>query len=244
MTLPNRVIEKDRTLRRSADELMKLRWHWTLDETNGKRVGFSEYARQVGTDEARIRGDAKAWGKYQQMKDSAPGGLIACPGAPQTPDDFREMEKLSEERQLAARAVARNTGKSVGNVAKHKKEEVSAVVNTARERAADRGTTVEHEIERAADWRAKAANAAQREKDERRRRSTAAFIKIEGDIGAAIQRLRKVLTAAEDVDFSDEESELIAAALGKLRALLNLIDLRIAGETDIDWDAEFEKLTS
>jgi len=53
MTLPARVIERDHTLAKSADELMKLRWHWTLDESNAKRVGFSEYARSVGASEGR-----------------------------------------------------------------------------------------------------------------------------------------------------------------------------------------------
>ncbi|MPZ14298.1 MAG: hypothetical protein GEU73_07715 [Chloroflexi bacterium] len=69
------------------------------------------------------------------------------------------------------------------------------------------------------------------------------YIEIEGHVGAAMQRLRRVLEIGEGVDFDADETDLIAEALGKLRALLSLIDLRITGTTDIDWDAELERMT-
>jgi len=105
MTLPARVIERDHTLAKSADELMKLRWHWTLDESNAKRVGFSEYARSVGASEGRVRGDAKAWQAYQQSRDSSRSRRTAMPGAAQTPSDFRALGQLSEQKQQAAKAA-------------------------------------------------------------------------------------------------------------------------------------------
>jgi len=240
-TLPTEVVAADRRLQRSADDLMQLRWHWTLDEANSDRVGFSAYAREVGVSEGAVRNAAHAWADYVRS-DSYAG--VRTPGAPQTPDDFRELRKLSGDRQEAAKAIASVTGVPVGNVAKHKRDEVDAVVSTARERAVDRGTTVEHEIERAADWRAKARKAAEREQDEKKKAHGLRYIEIEGHVGAAMQRLRKILDAADDVQFTDEERELLTESLGKMRALLNLIDLRIAGETNIDWDAEFEKLAN
>jgi hypothetical protein len=239
-TLPTTVIEKDRKLQRSADELMELRWHWTLDETNPERVSQREYARQVGVDQSKINVDANAWADYLAAQSDAQQGIT--PGAPQSPGDYRTLRKMSGERQRATKAVAKATGKAVSTLATHDRGEVDAVLNTARERAVDRGTTVDHEFERAAEWRAKTRKAAEREKDEHKARSTARFIEIEGDLGAAMQRLRNVLNAAEDVPFSDDERELLTASLGKLRALLNLIDLRIAGETKIDWDDEFQKI--
>jgi hypothetical protein len=239
VSLPTTVIEKDRKLQRSADELMELRWHWTLDETNPDRVSHAEYARQVGVDRKQISDDAHGWADW--LKDQSAGTRM--PGQPETPGEYRQLRKLSSERQTAARAVAATTGRAVGNVARHQRDEIDAVVSTARERAVDRGTTVEHEIERAAEWREKARKASEREQDERRRRSTARFIEIEGDLGAAMQRLRKVLATAEDVEFTDEERDLITTSLEKMRALLGLIDMRIAGETNVDWDTELQKLT-
>lgn len=239
--LPNEVVESDRKLQRSADELMELRWHWTLDESNPNRVGFTTYAREVGVSEGAVRNAAHAWADYLKA-DSY--GAVRTPGAAQTPSDFRELRKLSADRQEAAKAVAATTGAPVDRVARHQRTEVDAVVNTARERAADRGTTVDHEIQKAAEWRAKSRKAAERQKDERQKAHTLQWLKIEGHIGAAMQRLRKALDASEDVQFTDDERELLIGSLGKMRAVLNLIDLRIAGETNIDWDTELEKLVN
>lgn len=240
--LPTEVIQTDHKLQRSADQLMELRWHWTLDETNPDRVEMAAYGRQVGTDRSRISRDAHAWADY--LKATRAASSTRTPGAAQTPTDFRALANLNAERQEAAKAVARTTGTSVGNVANNKRDEVDAVVSTARERAIDRGTTVDHEIQKAAEWRAKTRKAAEREKDDRKKASTLRFVEIEGHIGAAMQRLRKILDAADDVAFTNEERELLTESLGKMRALLNLIDLRIAGETDINWDAELQKLVN
>lgn len=241
MNLPAEVVQTDQRLQRSADELAKLRWHWTLDESNPDRVSFREYARQVGRGEQAIRAAANG---YQAFLDAGAYGTVRAPGQPQTITDHVELAKMGAERQEAVKAVAKHTGRNVVDVASNKRAEVDAVVNTARERAVERGTTVEHEIERAAEWREKARKTAEREQDEKRKASTLRYIEIEGHVGAAMQRLRKVLTSAELVDFTNEERELIADSLGKLRALLNLIDLRITGQTDVDWDSEFEKLVS
>jgi len=241
VTLPTTVVEQDRTLQRSADQLMELRWHWTLDETNPERVSQREYARQVGVDQSKINVDANAWADYLAGQSDAQQGIT--PGAPQSPGDYRTLRKMSGERQQATKAVAKATGKAVSTLATHDRGEVDAVLNTARERAVDRGTTVEHEIDRAAEARARARKAAERDADERRQASTARYLEIEGHLGAAMQRLRKVLDSSKDVEFTDEERELLVATLGKLRALLGLIDLRIAGDTDVDWDAELTKLT-
>lgn len=241
-TLPAEVVETDRKLQRSADELMELRWHWTLDETNDDRVSQHAYARQVGVSQPAVNRDANAWANW--LRAQRDNRSVITPGSPQTPSEYRELQRLSAERQEAVKAVARTTGHTVGTVARHKTDEVEAVVSTARERAVERGTTVEHEIERAAEWREKSRKAAQREQDEHRQRSTLRFIEIEGDIGVAMQRLRKILKAADDVAFTDEERELISESLSKMRALMNLIDLRIAGETHVDWDGELQKLVN
>lgn len=239
-SLPAEVVETDQRLARSADELMALRWHWTLDESNPDRISKSEYARQVGRDEATIRRDANAWAAWLEQESAGNGREL---GTPQTPSDFKELSKLSGERQEAAKAIAAATGKTPANVSANRRDEVDAVLNRARNRAEERGTRVEDEIGRAAEWQTKARKTAERDRREKRDAHGMRYIEIEGHVGAAMQRLRRVLEIGEGVDFDADETDLIAEALGKLRALLSLIDLRITGTTDIDWDAELERMT-
>ena len=63
--LPESVIKEDRRLSRGAEELCKLRWHWTLDESNPQRISMREYARQVGVRHPAIVKDANAWEQYR-----------------------------------------------------------------------------------------------------------------------------------------------------------------------------------
>ena len=44
------------------------------------------------------------------------------------------------------------------------------------------------------------------------------------------------------MDFTDEEMELLRSTVSSINAILTLLDLRMAGTPDIDWDAELEKI--
>lgn len=250
MTLPKSVIKKDHDLEQDYEaigsELMELRWHWTLDESNPKRVPIREYAREVGRAESGIRADANGWAASIAANAAHGDVRSETPGQARTPNDFRELAKLGAEKQYAAEAIAKVSGKSAGNVARAKREELTAVVNRARERAERKGRAgteaVIEEIDTVVEWDAKAAATRARVREQDKKRHTSRYIEIEGDLGVAMQRLRKVLNVAEGVGFTEEEIELMTVSLGKLRALMNLIDLRIAGETNIDWDAEFQKI--
>jgi hypothetical protein len=57
-------------------------------------------------------------------------------------------------------------------------------------------------------------------------------------------RLRQVAEAVEGVTFTDDESEILIDDLGKVRARISLIELTLGGGSNIDWDNEFQKLTS
>lgn len=238
--LPALVIEKDHRLQKASDELLELRWHWTLDESNSDRVTFVEYARQVGVSDKAVANSANGWAAYLATD---PNELVR-PGQPQRPGDFVELAKLGAEKQQAVKAIAKNTGEAITTITTGKREEIADVVNTARERAITHGTTVEHEIDKAAEWREKTRQASKRETDEHKAKHTMRFVAIEGHIGVAMQRLRKILDEAEGVDFTGEEKELLVDSLAKLRALLNLIDMRIAGNTNVDWDSELQKLVN
>ena len=66
--LPSEVVEKDKQLdgeiARKVGELMELRWHWTLDETNPDRVTVAAYGRAVGRARQVISRDAIAWARW------------------------------------------------------------------------------------------------------------------------------------------------------------------------------------
>jgi hypothetical protein len=245
MTLPAHVIAMDSKLEAAFDDasnsLMEHRWHWTLDESNPKRVSISEYARQVGKSRQTISADANGWADYTaSTRKARPAGKV--PGQAKTPEEFRQLANLGAEKQAAAEAIARTTGRSINSAARDH-EALNAVVSKARDKAARRGTTVEHEIDQAAAERERASKAAAKLKDERKKRMTAAYISIEGDIGAMLQRGKKILKTADAIEFGADETELLADALGKLRALLNLLDMRFTGEANVDWDAELEKIS-
>lgn len=241
--LPLKVVEEDHQLAKAADKLMKLRWRWTLDDSNPKRVGFRVYAREVGVGESRIRSDAKAWSKYQVVS-SLPRDRVK-PGTPTSPADFRALEQLGEERQVAAKAVAKATGRSVSSVARDKKGEVKAVLSKARERASKKGTTVEHEVTEVAESRVKTDQRNAEAEKAHKAAHTAAFIDYEGDAGALMQRMKKMFKALEGVEFDDTELELIAETNGRVDAMWNLLKLRSTKEVPtIDWDLEFQKITS
>jgi len=241
MALPTNVVEKDHKLQKSANELMALRWHWTLDKANPERVAQREYARQVGVDQSTVNRDANAWADYLAAQSDAPKGIT--PGAPQTPQDFRQLRKLRSDRQEAAKAIAAATGDKVGNVAGNKAEEVDAVMGIAQNRAAEKGTTVEHEIQEAAEWRARARRADKKIRDDRKERHGLRYLSIEGKVARMIRIGGEILEATEGTLFDADERELLTESVGKLRALLNLLDLRIAGQVDVDWDAELTKIT-
>ena len=62
--LPSTIVLQDQELEAQRDDasasLAKLRWQWTLDESNPKRVSIRSYAEQVGRAEKTIRSMAKA----------------------------------------------------------------------------------------------------------------------------------------------------------------------------------------
>jgi len=71
-TRTRNYVWRDRELSADADELMQLRWHWTLDESNPERVSFAEYAAAVGTDESKIAVDANGWAEYLKANRDTP----------------------------------------------------------------------------------------------------------------------------------------------------------------------------
>ncbi len=175
--LPVRVVEQDQELdaeiARNTEDLMELRWHWTLDESNPQRVSAAAYAREVGRSRQVISRDAHAWQRWLVDQNKRTG--TSAPGQPKTASDFRELANLSAEGRQAASAIAKSAKRQVGNVARNSREEIAAVLIGAREAALHNATSVESEIPGVAEalvaqWAEAAERAAAlgRQRDERR----------------------------------------------------------------------------
>lgn len=240
MTLSNSVIAEDQRLdtaaTRSSEELAQHRWHWTLDESNPNRVTFVEYAAAVGRSHVTISKQANGYAAWfaEQGREEVPLHGLA---------EHVERANIGAEKQQAIDAVAKATGKTFQAIRKGGADVVRDVLSTARERV-ERGNdaTMEDAIQRVAEDRARHERTQERVQSESKARHTFRYVELEGHIAYAMRRLREALDVAQDVPFEDEERELIADSLAKLRAVLNLIDVRVTGTTMVDWDSELAKL--
>ena len=233
-------VTRDRELERgheaATEELAEHRWHWTLDESNPERVSNNEYARLVGRSRSSIQRMAHGYAAWRGRQPGFPGG-------PVTLTDFIEQANLGAEKAEATEAVAKATGKSFTAAARSDRSEIREVLATAQDRAERKGTTVSEELPRVAESREKARQVRSRESTERKKNTALFMVEFEGHIAAAVRRLREALALARDVDFDEEQVEMLEGSIDTLRTLVRLIDVRITGETGVDWDAELAALT-
>jgi len=224
--------ELEATATKSTEALAKHRWHWTLDESNLDRVSINQYAKDVNRAWPAIAKMARGYDEWSS--NSRVRTLGEC----------IELANMGAERAAATEAVAEATGKSVSTMrAGQNRVEVTAVLDTARERAERKGTTVETAIIEVAEWREKSRRAAKRYDTERKARHSLRFVEIEGHLAGAKRKLTDALRDSDNVDFTDDEMELLRFTISNVKALLELIDLRLAGTPDINWDAELATLT-
>lgn len=235
MSLPQSVITEDNRLEAAEEAASKQltyhRWHWTMDEANPERVSFTEYARAIGRTHTTVAKQAKGYAAWQES------------GEEHALHEAIDRAQVSVERQAAIDAVATASGTSFRKVRQGRSEEVREVAGQARERAERLGTSYEEEVEQVAEQRQKFRESAATASGNRKARHGLRYVEVEGHLAAAKRRLTDALKVAQDVGFDDEEIELITDSLAQVRAVLNLIDMRIAGKTDVDWDVELAKLT-
>jgi hypothetical protein len=242
MMLPKRVIDKDHELEgrhdRASEALAKHRWHWTLDESNPDRVSQSAYARAVGRSQGVISHYGRGWVIYQERLANSPAISSGF-----TIHDAIRLSGMKAEDQEFAEAIAEGSGRPVAQVARgDNRHRFHETVGQAKARAERRGTDAVDEARRIAENQRRSQEMDRRERERRAQRHTARYVEIEGDLAAAQRRLTHALSVGKDVGFDDEEMELIRDSIAKIRALLDLIDLRMAGSPGIDWDAELAKL--
>ena len=240
-SIPNSVIEKDHELEgkaeRSTEALAKHRWHYTLNPA-GPQFSFKAYGDAVGRHESVIGRHARAYAAYVER------AAELAPGASFTIQDAIRLAGQSVEQQAFSEAIAEGSGEPIARVARgdnaHRR---GAIIESAKQRAARRGTDpVEEARDIARDERLTREMHA-RDAAEAKSRRSIRYVMIEGHLAYAQRRLMNALTEAEGVGFDDEEMELIRDSIAKVRAVLNLIDLRMSGTPDVDWDAEAAKLT-
>jgi len=229
MSLPRSVIEEDRKLEQASDnatvELMRLRWHWTLDESNAERISVSEYARQVGRKQPTIFTDARGYQIYLTGKVSA--------------DEARKRANMTAETQAAVEAVAEARGLKFTYASKEFAPEARHIRESARQRAEEKGTSVLEEIPRVAAI-TYTAQEAERERDERRaERTPLRHIEIEARLLDAERALVKAIHASERVELSREDRELLGQTLDNVKRLIVIAERAIVDAYDTSWRSEF-----
>lgn len=234
MSLPAEVVSEDRSLEKvttkASEQLAELRWHWTLDESNPKRVGLREYAREVGRDHKLITKYAKGYALWSG-DDIVP-----------TLSEAIERAAMGAENEVATEAVAKARGVAFSTARQSRPTEVKRVRDMARERVEKHGGTIEEQTEKAADWIVRSEKAAERTTAARRERLGMRFIGIEDRLQRVRRELIQAVNEAAAVGWGDEERELLAQTLAQVKALLELLDMAVVGAVDVDWDAELAGL--
>lgn len=233
--LPNNVVDMDHRLEmaehKASEALVKHRWHWTLDESNPKRVSVRAYARAVGRTFSTVQGQVNG---YENLIND-PAGRVGL-------NEHIERARVGAEKEAVIDAVAKARGTAFQHTRQSRLDEVKRVRQIARDRAEQNNTTVEEEAPKVAEWIVKAEKAEAKREQAAKQKHSLKFVQIEADLRKMLRLASNVLNDSHGVPFTDEEKELLAETIGKVRALLNLIDLRFADAADVDWDAELEKI--
>jgi alkanesulfonate monooxygenase SsuD/methylene tetrahydromethanopterin reductase-like flavin-dependent oxidoreductase (luciferase family) len=242
MQLPAEVIQTDHNLEQIADkangQLAKHRHHWTLDESNPRRVSIREYARQVGRDESTIRVMVNGYATYS---DENTCGVNPAPDL----QSHISRARMGAETRAVAEAVAKARGVGLGSVRDVRTKahnEARRVREISRQLAEERGTSVEEEAPKVAETIVRHEQAQQAAEAEKLDRSDIRFVEMEGYLVKAKRELLRALKLAPAVPWDDESRELLTETVANIKALLALIDTAISGKSGVDWDAEFAKV--
>jgi type I site-specific restriction endonuclease len=230
--LPRSIVADDRRIEKLAtgasEQLAELRWHWTLDETNPKRVSLRAYARSIGRDVSIV--SRYAHGYALSVDDNV---NIA---------EAIERSSMSVDREAATQAVAKARGVAFSTAKQSRPTEVKRVLGMARERVERQGGSVDEHVKRAASDIVKSEDAARKLDGARKRRLGLRFVELEGALDGARRKLETALDVAKSVEWEQEQQELLQSTLNNVRALIDLVDVALAGTPDVDWDAELAAL--
>jgi hypothetical protein len=154
------------------------------------------------------------WVKKQERGDRAPGRQTYA--RQRVRSEMGHMTK-SEKADLAAEIVE--------DLDDDQKQEIVHIADESRRETHERVKRSEGRLDK-----------------EKRQRHTARFIQADGRLGRAKQEIRRATEEARNVEFSDEEQDLLNERIEEIRRELGVAELAIRNTTEIDWDAEFAKL--
>lgn len=233
MSLPTSAINEDHRLEkaseRTSEELARHRWHWTLDESNPKRVGIKEYARAVGVQSGTVSKYAHGYSAYEGCGYTTP--LVEC----------IERAGMTAETEAVTEAVSKARGQTFAYTRRQRATEIRHVREEARERAEANGTSIEVEAPKVARAIVRREQAEVEATTQRRDKRGLAYLKLEhrllsirGDLLKAHQEAGENLNASE--------REALLDTINRLRDVLNLVYARIAGTKTLDWQHELDKI--
>lgn len=228
-------IELSRTAELSTAELASHCYNMTL-EPDGPQYSFGEFAKAVNRPQQTIKSYAMGYAKTIEPTDSPLG-------APDLPTSIA-MSKVKTEKADAAKIIADIEGLAVSTVLAQKHSQLVETIDYSRERAAKNNTTVLDEVAEITKRNKISREARKKQQAERKKKHTFWFMDVSGELAKAKRGLAVALNSTEDVAFGAEEQELLRQHVDELRAVLTLIDMRLEGEPDVDWDAELAKLGS
>lgn len=233
--LAEHVIQEDHSLQQAAESaseaLARHRWHWTLDESNSERVSLKAYARAIGKSQNVVAQYARGYALWVSDKTS----LI-------TLSEAMQRVLVSAEREAVVDAIADETGLGFRTVKDTRPSVVRRVHEMAREQAERKGTSVAEEAPQLAKLMAKQTAAQERDRDRRQERKQMHYFEMERHLVNAMHHLKFAQQTAAEFDFSPEDRELLAHSVNQIRRMLDLIDRRIVGDDNTDWDAELETI--
>jgi len=215
--------ELSETISNGSEALAKLRY----DNTLGAGVSFREYARHCGIHEQNVRLYARAWVAHSENVQLSISDALVRASTDVERADVTEV--IAQARQVTPKTIQAHHG-----------DEVRRVQTIAKERAEKHGTTVREEAEKLAEMAARAEKAKKAEQKERRKRLDLRYLELEKHLHNARRAL--VNAVAVDAELDDEHKELLRHAIGTVKDLLALVDLKFIGAADVDWDGELARL--
>jgi hypothetical protein len=242
--LPESVVRADRELEASVEEaseaLAKLRWQWTLDESNPERISFSAYSRQVKRHHSLITRYARGYAIFIQGREGAVATIAECV----------ELAAHGTESQAVLEAVAESNNITPQTARRWHREEVKdvrgAIVRESEKRE-EKGIPFpveerEEHAKRIAQMKKTTREREERERIEQAKKHTAVFMSVDSRLSTARQEVKKAITELTDVEFSDEEVELLEREYEAVQGMLRLFGKALTGDSGTDWDAELADL--
>lgn len=220
------------------------------------KVGVRGFGDAAGCSADRIQDYYKAWelaadaGVVPHASDLKPESVPSI----QLPDNIEHpwstySRKAREWRDAPGKSYERtangNPERLVAAMSKEQREAVvkeivqvsePAVVLEVHRAARERILDDHEELNR------HRVDAEQRERESRKSRHTLRYIETGGLLAAAARKLREAATTAHGVEFTDEEREDLLESVGRARTALDVVTTVIAGDSDVDWDAELARM--